>query len=45
MLAVVITYDAAKKAEKLKMLEKLLQYDVPDQLRFGKPKLPVISRS
>ena len=37
--------DDVEEAEKLKMLEKLLQYDVPDQFRLGKPELPIISRS
>ena len=37
--------DDVNEAEKLKMLETLLQYDVHDQLRLGKPELLVISRS
>ena len=40
-----IADDDVEEAEKLKMLEKLLQYDVPDQFRLGKPELPIISRS
>ena len=45
LVMLAIADDDVEEAEKLKMLEKLLQYDVPDQFRLGKPELPIISRS
>ena len=45
LVMLAIADDDVEEAEKLKVLEKLLQYDVPDQFRLGKPELPIISRS
>ena len=45
LVMLAIADDDVEEAEKLKMLEKMLQYDVPDQFRLGKPELPIISRS
>ena len=45
LVMLAIADDDVEEAEKLKILEKLLQYDIPDQFRLGKPKLPIISRS